>query len=102
VRIRIERSGGFAGIPITNEMDSKDLPSALVRAAKNIIEDKSVTSLLTKSSPKGAADHYTYKISIQDGLNRRAIECNQYNIEGELKSLVNYIERNSLKKNESQ
>jgi len=95
MRIRVERSGGFAGIPISNEMDAKDLPSAQLRTAKKIIEDKKVPSLSMKSSPRGAADHYIYKISIQDGMNQRVIECNQYNIQDDLKSLVNYIEKNS-------
>ena len=40
MRIRVERSGGFAGIPISNEMDAKDLPSEQLRTAKKIIEDK--------------------------------------------------------------
>jgi hypothetical protein len=99
VRIRVERSGGFAGIPISNEMDAKDLPTVLIRTAKKIIEDKNVSSLSMKSSPKGAADHYTYKISIQDGKNINEINCNDFNIEGDLKSLVKYIERNSKKMN---
>ena len=99
MRIRVERSGGFAGIPISNEIDGKDLPSEFTRTAKEIMEDKSTPSLSIKSSPRGAADHYTYKISIQDGRNQRVIECNQYNIEDDLKSLVNYIERNSKRRN---
>ena len=99
MKIRIERSGGFAGIPLSNEMDAKDLPSELIRTAKKIVEDKNASSLSMKSPPKGAADHYTYKISIQDGMNERVIECNQYNIQDDVKSLVKYIERNSKKMN---
>jgi Emfourin len=95
VRIRVERSGGLAGIPISNEMDEKDLPSALINTAKKIIEDKKESSFSMKSSPRGAADHFTYKISVQDGMNQRVIECNQYNFQDDLKSLVKYIERNS-------
>jgi hypothetical protein len=98
MRIRVERSGGLAGIQISNEMDAKDLPSEQLHTAKRIIEDKKPSSLSMKSSPRGAADHYTYKISIQDGANQRVIECNQYNIHDDLKSLVKYIERNSKRK----
>ena len=97
MKIRIERSGGFAGIPLFNEMDTKELPSPLVHIAKKIIETKKISSVPLKSNPKGSADHYTYKISIQDGTNLRVIECNQYGIKDDLKSLVNYIERNSKK-----
>jgi hypothetical protein len=93
VRIRIERSGGFAGIPISNEMDARDLPSALIRTAKKIIEDKKASTHPIKPTPKGAADHYLYKISFQDGIHRKVIECNQYNIPDDLKSLIRYIEK---------
>jgi hypothetical protein len=97
VRIRVERSGGLAGIPISNEMDEKDLPSALIRTAKKIVENQKPTALPLKSTPRGAADHFTYKISIRDGANQSVIECNQYNIEDDLKSLVRYVEKNSKK-----
>lgn len=98
MRIRVERSGGLAGIPISNEMDEKDLPSALISTAKKIIEDKRLSSLSIKSSPKGAADHYSYKISINDGVQRRIIECTQHDIQDDLKSLIRFIEKNSKKK----
>jgi hypothetical protein len=96
MRIRIERAGGLAGIPISNEIDANDLPSGLLQTARKIIQDKKASPL--KSSPRGSADHYTYKISIEDGTNRSFIECNQYNIGDDLKSLVKYIEKNSNRK----
>lgn len=98
MKIRIERSGGFAGIPLFKEMDTKELPPSLAHIAEKIIETKKISSLPMKSHPKGCADHYTYKISIQDGTNLRVIECNQYDIKDDLKSLVKYVERNSKQK----
>ncbi len=96
MRIKVERSGGFTGISVTSEMDGKDLPSDLMTAAKNIMAIQKSSSTM-KSTPKGAADHYTYKISIINGASRRVIECNQYNIQDDLKSLVKYVEKNSKK-----
>lgn len=97
MRIRVERSGGLAGIPISNEMDTNDLPSSLIHTAKKIADDKKSAELPLKSTPIGAADHFRYKISIQDGANQRVIECNEYNINEDLKSLIKYIERKSKK-----
>jgi hypothetical protein len=79
-------------------MDAKDLPTMLVIRAKEIIENVNSSRLPLKVSPKGAADHYNYKISIQDGVNKRVLECNQYNIQDDLRSLVKYIEKYSGKK----
>ena len=43
MRIRVERGGGFAGIQISNEIDSDDLPSALLHTAKkNHAEQKGI------------------------------------------------------------
>ena len=98
VIIKVERSGGFAGIPISNEMDAKDLPSTLISTAKKIMVDKKLPSLPLKGTPREAADYYCYKISFQDGINRRVINCNEHNIHDDLKSLVKYIERHSKKR----
>lgn len=96
--IKIERSGGLVALPVSIEMDSSDLPSTLITAAKKAMLDQRSTTLPMKGIPKGASDYYSYRIFIQDGVNRRVIECNEYNIQDDLKSLVKYIERNCKKK----
>jgi hypothetical protein len=95
--IKVERSGGFTGIPMSNAVDAKDLPSALVTKIKKMMSNSGPPSLPLKSTPKGAADHFTYKILIQDGINQRIIECNEYNIQNDIKSLIRHIERISKK-----
>jgi len=94
MRIKIERSGGISGIQISNEIDSKNLPSSLENTIKKIMLTQKDSVLSMKSSPKGKADYYTYKISIQDGANRKVIECNQFSIREDLKLIVKYVERN--------
>jgi hypothetical protein len=93
VIIKIERSGGLAGLRKTAEIDSKNLPASLVTSAKKLMNERE-PPLQTK--PKGA-DYYNYKISIQDGKQHKVIECTQLNIQDELRSLVNYIEKNTKK-----
>jgi hypothetical protein len=93
----VERSGGFGGLPTLNEIDTKDLPSKLVNVAKEIMLAKKSSTLSITKTPKGSGDYYSYKISIQDASNRRSIECNEFNIQDDLKLLIKYIERNSKK-----
>lgn len=93
MRIRVERTGGLTGIQISNEMDANGLPSGLLQTARKIMEDKKPFSL--KSAPKGSADHFTYKISVLDGDSQTVIECNQFNLGDDLRSLVRYVEKNS-------
>jgi hypothetical protein len=98
VIIKVERSGGFAGIPVSNEIDAKDLPSTLVTRLNKIMENTKSSKLPLSVTPRGAADHFTYKISVKDGANERVIECNQYNLQDDLKSLIKYVEGYSKKK----
>mgnify|MGYP003584259472 FL=1 len=49
--IKVERSGGLAAMSVSNEMDTKDLPSALVATAKNIMMNQKSSSLPLKSNP---------------------------------------------------
>ena len=98
MKIKIERSGGVAGLSITREMDTKELPTSLAIKVKKIIEDTKSSSLPLKVTPKGAADHYNYKISIQEGENEMVMECNQFNLQNDLKSLIKYVEAHSKEK----
>jgi hypothetical protein len=95
--VTIERHGGLAGMQTYAEMDSRDLPTMLVTRAKKIIEDENRSKLPLKVTAKGSADHYNYKISIQDGTNKIVLEYSEHNIPDDLKSLVKYVEKNSAK-----
>ena len=68
--IRVERTGGFAGISESSELHCEDLPSELENTIKKIIRNTKTSSLPLKSTPKGAADHYAYRITVDDGANR--------------------------------
>lgn len=75
-------------------MNTDDLPSGIADTVNDMI--KSNTSTLGKKLiPKGAADHLNYKITIEDGNRNHVIECNQYEVNRKLKSLISYIEKNS-------
>lgn len=96
--IRIERSGGLAGIPITNEFNTEHLPSVLKNQIEKIVDNKRAFSLPSKGAPRGAADHYIYKISIGEGEGKRTIICNEYDLQDDIKSLIKQLEKLSKKK----
>lgn len=97
MKIKVERSGGFAGITFSNEVDIKDPPSEIMTTARKLLSNQKSNRYQSKAVPKGSADHYNYRISIQNGLNRKVVECSEYDIQGELKSLIKFVEKNSDK-----
>lgn len=97
MRIKIERSGGFAGIPSSNEIDSKDLPESLFQIVKKIMSVEKRN--MVKSKTSGMADRYVYRICLQDGSDRKTIECEEAELKDDIKSLISYIEKHSKKLN---
>lgn len=94
MRIRVERSGGVAGLSASNEIDVDDLPSSLVAIVRQITENSQVPSSSPKKVPKGAADYYHYKITITARSRKRVLEYDQLNLDDNLKSLIGYVEKN--------
>jgi len=97
VIIKVERSGGILGSSKSIEIDVKDLPPTLIRLANKILMEKKSSSLPKKATPVGAADHFFYRVSIQDGANNKLIECNEYDVRHDLKQLIKYMEKTSKK-----
>ena len=93
--IKVERTGGLAGMSKYSEMDSDNLPSALKTVLNNLVNENKKVPNSVKLIPKGAADHFTYRITIDDGSNQRVIVCDQYGINDNLKTLVNYVEKHN-------
>lgn len=77
----------------SKEINTDNLPSDFKDTVKSIIT-KEVAA--TRSPvPKGAADYMNYKITIEDGNKSHVIECNQYDADEKLKSLISYVEKKS-------
>lgn len=96
MKIRVERFGGLAGLVTSKEIEAVNLPSPIINKVHEILRDK-LPNLTKTSLPKGAADHFNYRIIIQDGKKNKVIECNQYDIKDDLKDIVKFIEANSKK-----
>jgi hypothetical protein len=95
MKIKFERSGGFAGISSCSEMDANNLPPSLESIIRQFLDNKK--SPLTSGSKlsKGPADHYSYKITIKDGPKERVINCNQYDMPDSLRSAIKYMEKHT-------
>jgi hypothetical protein len=97
MKIKLERSGGFAGITSSNEMDTDKLPSSLQNTVKDLLDKKELSITKDLRRPKGAADYLNYTITIQDGKKDHVIECNEFNMDSTVKSLISFVQKNSKK-----
>ncbi len=98
MNIKVERSGGITGTITSNQLSTEDLSPSQVNTVKKLIDNAKFSALTLNNAPQGAADHYSYKITIRDRSRNQIIECNQYNMGENLKSLVNCVEDYSRKR----
>ena len=96
--IRVERSGGLTGIMTSRQMNVDDLPLHLIKTVKKMMSDKNIPSPPMKRTPMGAADYCVYKIIVDDGSKRHVINCDDYNMQEDLKSLVRYVQKTQKRK----
>lgn len=97
MKIKVERSGGFAGILSSTEMDTDKLPSSIESTVRELLDRRKTTPTKSQRPTKGAADYHNYKITIQNGKKNHVIECSEFGMDDNVKSLVSYMQKNSKK-----
>ena len=94
MKIYFERSGGFAGIRMSTEVDTHSLPPDEAHKIQGMIDNAKFFDLKESSSqpPKRAADYFKYKITVQtEEGTQNTIETNDINMPSELRPLINYL-----------
>jgi hypothetical protein len=96
MKVKIERSGGITGISSKYEANLDKSPPSMEDTAKKLLNNKeSVKPKL--NVPRGAADYFNYRITLTDGPKNRVIECNQIDMDEDLRSLIKFVEGESKK-----
>lgn len=101
MKIKIERSGGFAGISSSCELDADMLPPSFEGTIQELLDHRRPPLTIGSNQLKVASDYFNYKITIRNGKKACVIECNELQMDSGMKSLVNYVQRNSEKNNKS-
>ena len=97
LKIKVERSGGFAGISSSTEMDVDKLPASIEGTVRELLDERKLSSMKDPGRRKGAADYLNYKITIQNGNKNHVIDCSELAMDDNIKSLVSYLQKNSMK-----
>ena len=108
MKIHLERSGGFAGMTSSITVDTKALAPNDANELQTLIHKSNLFERFAKSpqqptptpntkTKKGAADYFTYKITIQNGDKERSMECNDINMQAEIKGLVDFVTKHAQK-----
>ena len=95
--IRLERTGGFAGMTRTIEVDSRSLPEDQANAVRQLVGNANFFALpenLSPAPPVGA-DRFNYRITIQSDSESHTVELTEADTPESLEQLIGWLEDHS-------
>jgi emfourin len=92
VRIQLRRSGGFAGLTRTAEVDSEELPEDEARHVHRLVEEGRLDELarLPPERPPGA-DRFQYELTVGDEGSERSLTVVHGAVPDDLRPLVDRL-----------
>jgi hypothetical protein len=88
--VRHERSGGFAGITITAEVDSATLPPKQAQELKELVE-KAFPLDQPKKVKATMPDQFNYEFVIEDEGKTKTYQTNDESITDEMRALSKWL-----------
>ena len=90
--VRMERSGGFMGIPLRAEIDTLNLPTGEGEALRRQVEAAGFFDLPEKIAEKArGADRFQYVLSVEDAGRSHSVSVGEADAPLALQSLIQQV-----------
>ena len=98
MRIRFERTGGFAGLQLSGEVDSEKLSAAQAKEFKRLVEGaRPFDQPRTPSPSRPVPDQFQYELTIEDGGRTQTIQTSDAEASDELRALIDWLTETARK-----
>ncbi|MGD2167120.1 MAG: hypothetical protein PVF63_03370 [Gammaproteobacteria bacterium] len=97
MKIRLERTGGFAGMTRTVEVDVDALSEDERTAVTALIQNADFFALpseVTSTAPAGA-DRFNYRITVESASGTHTVEATEASAPDSLAPLIEWVNRNA-------
>jgi Emfourin len=91
VRLTYRRTGGLAGIDLTADAQSDDLPTEQAHLARQLLTD-APTAPPQRSVQQGA-DQFNYTLELDDGTRHRTFHWGEHEVPGDVQPLLTALNR---------
>lgn len=104
IRIRLERSGGFAGMTKRASVDTATLPPEQAREITDLLGKVDLASVSGGSPaaslrpPPRGADRFQYDVTISEGGREHHLSVSDADMPGDLKPLIASVMKHSTEK----
>ena len=99
MRIRFERTGGFANIPLRAELDAAQMPPDRAQELERLVERaRPFDQPAQPSAAESIPDDLQYEVTLQDGNRTRTIRSSDTAATDDLKLLFDFLGEEALRK----
>jgi hypothetical protein len=94
MRVRVERSGGFANIRRTFTADAASLEAAKAAELARLVEDADLATFAENPTPlQGKPDRFSYRITVEREGSERSVVVGEDAASEALLRLVDWVQR---------
>jgi hypothetical protein len=92
MQIEFERSGGFTAIPLRLKLDTSSLEPGVQKTLESLVHQAKFFELPARlPTPGGGADHFQYKLSIQDNQRQNTVETGESSVPPDMQPLIQQL-----------
>ena len=92
MKVRLTRTGGFAGTRLSAELDSATLPEDKARRLHDLVAASGVLAR-GGAQPKAArsADRFSYRLTVDGGEGERTYDVAEQDVDADLAPLIDWL-----------
>lgn len=91
MRVTYKKTGGFANLKVTAEVDSDQLPEAQAQKMKELVDRADLFNQPSKPSAKPTPDQFQYEITVDDGGKSHSFVTNESAASDSLRELIDWV-----------
>ncbi|MGJ0486416.1 MAG: protealysin inhibitor emfourin [Methylomicrobium sp.] len=91
MHVTLQRTGGFAGIPVTQSIDAASLSAAETNHLEQMIESAHFFELPALIPSKPQPDRFEYQITVERNGKKHSVTVAEHALPAELKPLVDWM-----------
>ena len=99
MRLRFERTGGIANIPLRAELDSAEMPAERSETLKGLVERvRPFDQPAEAHGPVAMADQFHYEVTFEDAAGKHIVRTSDDKASDDLKLLFDYLGEEAVRK----
>ena len=91
MRVVIQQSGGFTGIPVTSEVDAESLSSEETEKLRQLMDSAGFFDLPTSIPGTVYPDQLEYRVSVEANGRRHQVTVSESSLSVHLKALIDWV-----------